>query len=174
MSAYMLPNKTISIIACYMMVAARPSRWIPEGMRWLELSDDFRKCLADAGLKIDEESDTFDGEKIHAYLYAKNRAALIALYGEKSVDEEDCPEKTMPQDDVSVDTKEETRREWLSNLYTVCRCYKYQISEGDYESDPFYRFFGEWINRMAAVLADYVVAEVRPKGGANYRTWDEF
>ena len=174
MSAYMLPNETISRIANYMMIAARPSRWIPEGMRWLEIDDGFRKCLADAGLKIDDESDTFDGEKIHAFLYAKNRAALIARYGEKNVDEEMCPEKTMPQDDVSVDTDMETRREWLSNLYTVCRCYRYQITEGDYAADPFYRFFGEWIDQMAAVLADYVVDEVRPKCGSNYKPWDEF
>ena len=54
MSAYMLPNRTISIIANYMMIAARPSRWIPEGMRWLEIDDGFRKYLADSGLNIDE------------------------------------------------------------------------------------------------------------------------
>ena len=99
---------------------------------------------------------------------------MIARYGEKNTDEEMCPEKTMPQDDVSVDTDMATRREWLSNLYTVCRCYKYQITEGDYAADPFYRFFGEWIDQMAAVLADYVVDEVRPKIGSEYKPRDEF
>ena len=144
-------------------------------MLWLGISDDFRKFLADAGLKITDDPTVFSPAKIHAYLYAKNRAALVARYGEKATNAVMCPEKEMAIDRTeSVDTRLETRREWLSNLYTVCRCYKYQISEGDYDSDPFYRFFGEWIDQMAAVLADYVVDEVRPKCGANYRPWDEF
>ena len=175
MSAYMLPNETISVIAHYMTIAAQPSKWLTPGMQWLETSDGFRKFLADAGLKIYEDGDLIDAEKVHAYLYEKNRKALIARYGEKNVDEEMCPEKTMPYDwDAAIDTDIKTRREWLANLYTVCRCYKYQITEGDYAADPFYRFFGEWIDQMAAVLADYVVDDVRPKSGANYRPWDEF
>ncbi|MBO6031681.1 MAG: hypothetical protein J6Q22_09430 [Prevotella sp.] len=119
----------------------------------------------------------FSASLLHAYLYEKNRKALIAAYGKKAVDEKMCSAEIEPMDDggTAIDIRKETRKEWLSNLYTVCRCYLYQISEGNYQSDEFYWKFSGWIGKMAEVLAEYVVEEVRPlPPNPAYRPWCDF
>ena len=174
MSAFMVNNRTLTKIAKYMEACANYQIGKAPGLSEIELDGGFKEWLSNEGL-VEKGTGMFSAPLIHAFLYCRNRHALFQRYGDSQVSMM-CPNELEPMEDggTAIDIGRETRRKWLSNLYTVCRCYRYQISEGDYEAEPFYRFFCEWIDQMAAVLAGYVVDEVRPKGGANYRPWDEF
>lgn len=174
MSAYMVNNRTLTKIARYMEVCANYRIGRDSGLSELEFRD--TGFLEDKGL-ANKDSGVFSASLIHAYLYRKNREALVARYGQEATDTEMCPAETQQMDDggTAIDIRLETRKEWLSNLYTVCRCYLYQIEEGNYQSDEFFWKFIDWINQMAKVLAMYVVAEYRPMPpNPNYKPWDEF
>lgn len=176
MSAYMVNNRTLTKIARYMEVCANYRIGKNSGLSELELKGDFQKLLNDAGL-ANKDSGVFSASLIHAYLYRKNREALVARYGQEATDTEMCPAETQQMDDggTPIDIRLETRKEWLSNLYTVCRCYLYQIEEGNYQDDEFFWKFDSWVNQMAKVLAKYVVAEYRPMPpNPNYKPWDKF
>lgn len=176
MSAYMVNNRTLTKIAKYMEVCANYQIGNPPGVYEIELEGGFKKVLAENGL-VNKETGLFSAPLIHAFLYQKNRMALVKRYGQQAVDEEMCPEETIPMDDggTAIDISIETREEWLSNLYTVCSCYIYQIEEGDYQDDEFFWKFNGWIGEMARVLAKYVVMKYRPNPpDPNYKPWDEF
>ena len=176
MSAFMVNNSTLSKIAKYMEACANYKIGSAQGLWDLELDKDFKKLLAAEGL-VDETTGEFSASLIHSYLYRRNFNALCFRYGEKETKETLCPSEPVPLDDkgTAEDVSYENRKVWLSNLYTVCRCYLYQIAEGDYLGDMFYRKFGEWISQMAAALARFVVDEVRPStGGLPNKSWDEF
>lgn len=168
MSAFMVNNRTLTKIANYMAAFARPDN---SKNYDLELEDNFKKHLSDKGL-YDKEKGEFSKRLIHAYLYEKNREAMIARYG----DGESIAECIQMEDEgTSIDLSPKTRKTWLSNLYTVCRCYLYQIEEGDYQNDEFFWLFSAWIQQMARVLAQYVVEKVRPGfPHEDYKPWDEF
>lgn len=176
MSAFMVNNSTLTKIAKYMEVCANYDHDHVQAIWDITLDSDFKKCLVENGCF----TGSFSAQRIHALLYRLNREALIALYGKTDTDSMMCPSEIEPMEDggTEIDIKMETRKEWLSNLYTVCRCYQYQITEGDYKKNKFYSLFSEWIDTMAMALAAYVVDEVRPKGrmgdGIYYKTWDEF
>lgn len=175
MSAFMVNNRTLTKIAKYMEVCANYRIGTAPGLSEIELDDAFKKRLSDEGL-VDEKTGLYSASLIHAFLYRRNREALVARYGQKETDEVLCPHEIEPIGDggTVVDVAMETRREWLSNLYTVSRCYLYQISEGNYREDEFYWRLDGWIKRMAMALAAYVVDEVRPNVGHGFKPWDEF
>lgn len=172
----MVNNSTLSKIAKYMEVFANCQIGDAKGLWELVLDKDFKKFLADEGL-VDQTTGEFSASLIHEYLFRRNLKALCFRYGEKATKEEMCPSGYEPIEDekTPVDISIVNRREWLANLYTVCRCYLYQIAEGDYRGDRFYHEFAEWIRQMASVLANYVVDDVRQYvPGRTYKTWDEF
>lgn len=176
MSAFMVNNRTLSKIAKYMAACASLPIGGAGGIWKLELDSDFKKLLDAEGL-VDKTTGKFSASLIHEYLYRRNLKALCCRYGEKDAKEEMCPSGYEPIEDENtpVDVSYENRRVWLANLYTVCRCYLYQISEGDYHGDRFYQEFSDWLHQMASILADYVVEEVRPYVvGRHYKAWDEF
>lgn len=176
MSAYMVNNRTLTKIAKYMEACGNYQIGKATGLSDIELKGGFKEWLSNEGL-VDKKTGMFSAPLIHAFLYCRNRHALFQRYGEESVKEQMCPEELMPMEDggTAIDIAPETRKEWLSNLYTVCRCYIYQIEEGDYQDDEFYWLFREWIEQMAKALAWYVVSEVRPMPpNPNYKPWDEF
>ena len=171
MSAFMVNNRTLTKIAKYMEACANYQIGKAPGLSELELKGDFKQYLQEQGLV--DKTGMFSASLIHRYLFDKNRKAIVARYGE----DERMMGTFMPMEDggTAIDISKENRKEWLANLYTVCRCYKYQIEEGDYQDDEFYWKFREWIGRMAAILAEYVVNEVRPyKGVWPRKSWEEF
>ena len=175
MSAFMVNGRTLTKIAKYMAACGNYEIGKAPGLSEIELRPEFKKKLAEEGL-VERGTGKFSAPLIHAYLYSRNRHALIQCYGEKSAAEEMCPSELEPMEDgIEINTAKESRREWLSNLYTVSKCYKYQIEEGDYKEDEFYWLFREWVSQMADVLAGYVVREVRPfPPNPAYKPWDEF
>ena len=171
MSAFMVNNRTLTKIAKYMEACANYQIGKAPGLSELELTGDFKQYLQEQGLV--DKTGMFSASLIHWYLFDKNRKAIVARYGE----DERMMGTFLPMEDggTAIDISKENRKEWLANLYTVCRCYKYQIEEGDYQDDEFYWKFREWIGRMAAILAEYVVNEVRPyKGVWPRKSWEEF
>lgn len=176
MSAYMVNNRTLTKIAKYMEACGNYQIGHATGLADIELKAAFKEWLVKEGL-VDKKTGKFSAPIIHAFLYCRNRQALTQRYGEESVKDEMCQEELMPMEDggTAIDTARATRKEWLSNLYTVCRCYLYQIEEGNYKDDEFFWKFSAWTNQMARVLAMYVVSEVRPMPpNPNYKPWDEF
>lgn len=175
MSAYMVNNRTLSIIAKYMEECANYQIGGVRGIFGLEFDRGFKKFLIGEGL-VDPITGMFTATNLHRFLYKRNRRALRSRYGAKEV-KEMCPLEPEPMEDAGtpVDVSFENRREWLANLYTVCQCYLYQIAEGDYHGDWFYNEFAEWLRQMATALANYVVDEVRsPWDGLHHKSWDEF
>lgn len=171
MSAFMVNNRTLTKIAKYMEACANYQIGKAPGLSELELTGDFKQYLQEQGLV--DKTGMFSASLIHRYLFDKNRKAIVARYGE----DERMMGTFLPMEDggTAIDISKENRKEWLANLYMVCRCYKYQIEEGDYQDDEFYWKFREWIGRMAAKLAEYVVNEVRPyKGVWPRKSWEEF
>lgn len=171
MSAFMVNNRTLTKIAKYMEACANYRAGERSGLDGLEIRGDFERYLREEGLV--DKTGRFSASLIHRYLYDKNKAALVARYGEVV----DMVGEFIPMEDggTSIDMSLKTRKEWLSNLYTVSRCYLYQIEEGDFQNDSFFWLFKEWIGEMAAVLAKYVVEKVRPyKPDFQYKPWDEF
>ena len=171
MSAFMVNNRTLTKIAKYMEACANYKAGEMRGLDGIEIRGDFEHVLREEGLV--DKTGMFSASLIHRYLYDKNKAALVARYGE----DVDMAREFIPMEDggTGIDVSQKTRKEWLANLYTVSRCYLYQIEEGDFQNDSFFWLFKEWIGDMAAVLAKYVVEEVRPyTPGHQYKTWDEF
>ena len=172
----MLNNRTLTKIAKYMEACGNYQFGKCPGLSGIELNGEFKTYLADEGM-FDEKTGRYSASLIHAFLYGKNRKALVARCGKETVEAEMCPNEIEPMEDgeSDVDISEKNRKEWLANLYEVCRCYTYQISEGNYQSDEFYWKMREWVGKMAEVLADYVVREFRPlPPNPKYRPWDEF
>lgn len=179
MSAFMVNNRTLTKIAKYMEACANYEIGKAPGLSEIALDGDFQRLLSEEGL-VDKKTGLFSAPLIHAFLYCRNRHALMQRYGEKETEDKMCPSELEPMEDggTAIDISRETRKEWLANLYTVCRCYLYQIAEGDYQDDEFYWKMSGWIGAMAKVLAAYVVAEVRPYrlmgSGERSKPWDEF
>lgn len=176
MSAFMVNNRTLTKIAKYLEACGNYQIGKTRGLSEIELEGEFKEWMANEGL-VDKKSGMFSAALIHAFLYCRNRHALCQRYGEKETEEKMCPSELEPMEDggTAIDIDINTRKEWLSNLYTVCRCYLYQIEEGDFQDDEFFWMFREWIGQMAAVLARYVVDEVRPlPPNPAHKAWDEF
>ena len=76
--------------------------------------------------------------------------------------------------DAPMDRRESTRRTWLAKLYNVCRCYLYQIDEGDVSNSRFYKEFEKWLNKIAEVLSEYLVDEAYGDEGGGCAHWGEF
>ena len=162
MSTYMVNNRTLTKIAKYMEVCANRQA---DEMPWLsdlELGDGFVDLLLREGCG-DAETGKVSAALIHAFLYRRNREALMLCYGKEFVEKEMCPEEQIAMEDggTAIDISSANCKEWLANLYTVCECYLYQIEEGKFWHDRLYQEFGRWILQMAGVLARYVVKEVR-------------
>ena len=171
MSAFMVNNRTLTKIAKYMEACANYQIGKTQGLSELELKGDFKQYLQEQGLV--DKTGMFSASLIHRYLYEKNKTALVARYGKDM----DMDGGFLPMEDggTSIDVSLKTRKEWLANLYTVSRCYLYQIEEGDFQNDSFFWLFKEWTGCMASELAKYVVEEVRPyTPGLQYKSWDEF
>lgn len=167
----MVNNRTLTRIAKYMEACANYKAGEMSGLDGIEIRGDFERELREAGLV--DKTGRFSASLIHRFLFEKNKVALEARYG-KDVD---MSGEYIPMEDggTSIDVSPKTRKEWLANLYTVSRCYLYQIEEGDFQNDSFFWLFKEWIGEMAEVLAKYVVEEVRPyMPGHQYKSWDEF
>ena len=185
MSAYMINDKTRAIIAKYLAAALNENHrmGVIEGVKKIELDTarianvpELKECLAEDG--------EYSSTKIYKALYDLNRRALIGRYGEKNGTKMAGDLGEMPN--ISVKTGEDTRREWLANLYTVMSSLIYQCDEkpnitavknsnGDWEyvPCPFLKALEHWQCIMAAKLAEYVVEEVR--GSIMKRKpWDEF
>lgn len=175
----MLGNKTLTIIARYMAECANNQYCGRlggnEAIRPIELPKAFQEYLRGKGCR-DEDTGLFLAGKIHDLLVDENRKALCERYA----DGENMGggnEYNMMEPRIVIDLKKETRKEWLSNLYTVVRCYQYQIAEGDYKSNPLYNELERWIADMAVALAKYTVESVRPEfpqKGQPWKSWSEF
>lgn len=176
MSAFMVNNRTLSKIAKYMEACANYQIGGERGFFGLEFGSGFKAFLKGEGL-VDQTTGKFSASLIHEYLYRRNLNALCFRYGKKEVKEQMCPSGYEPLEDekTPVDVSYWNRKVWLANLYTVCRCYLYQIAEGDYREDVFFREFSEWVRQMASILANHVVEEVRRyEVGRPNKPWDEF
>ena len=175
MSAFMVNNRTLTKIAKYMEACANYQIGKAPGLSELELDGGFKEWLSNEGL-VEKGTGMFSAPLIHAFLYCRNRHALFQRYGDSQVSMM-CPNELEQMEDggTAIDIDRETRKVWLANLYTVCRCYLYQIEEGDYQDDEFFWKFREWTNQMAHVLARYAVEEVRPAPNSpDWKPWDEF
>lgn len=167
MSCFVMSGRTLSIIAGYLADAANEDghRGVLEGVRMIAPPTALVKCLKDGGCLEDGE---FKAERVYALLFDFNKTAYKERYGE-------CEDWTDPFCPVCIDERESTRKEWLSNLFTVCRCYGYQIAEGMVCESAFFAAFSEWVDQMAYALADMTVKEVRPSPQSDgYRSWEEF
>ena len=132
----------------------------------------------------DPKRGEYSAERIYAEMYELNKAALVGAYGKETGEKYAGPFVPMPK--VSITTREEKRREWLANLYTVTRSFIYQCEESpnvrsERDEDgrrhwiyhPFLQMLVSWKDIMAAQLAEYVVEEVR--GDLMHRKpWSEF
>ena len=179
MSAFMLSNNTLTIIAKYMAECAnnqyggRLGR--NEAIRPIELSDSFQAYLVGKGCK-DEKTGLYLAGEIHKVLVDENRKALCARYKDGDT-MGGGSEFDMMEERLSIDTTMDNRKSWLASLFEVTRCYRYQIEEGDFRANPLFVELGEWITSMAFVLAGYAVDDVRPrfpKPGDNWKSWSEF
>ena len=179
MSAFMVNNRTLTIIAKYMAECANYKLFGRLGRQCSIDSIEFDKTmmalLNERGC-YDAKAGMYLPQNIHRILVEENRKALCERYteGEKMGG---GSEYDWMEEGVGIDTKECTRKEWLVNLYEVTRCYHYQIAEGDFRANPFYVEMEKWIAQMAAELAAYVVEEFRPrypKAGEPYKCWEEF
>ena len=90
MSTYMVNNRTLTKIAKYMEVCANRQA---DEMPWLsdlELGDGFVDLLLSEGCG-DAETGKVSAALIHAFLYRRNREALMLCYGKEFVEKEMCP-----------------------------------------------------------------------------------
>lgn len=167
MSAFMMPAKTTAIIAEYLAAAASEAghTGVIQGIKTIEPPRTLIKALRDAGC-YDSDRDEFSAQKVYDLLCEYNSKALEALYGNG--------EDAAPFPNLPIDIREETRREWLSNLFTVARCYRYQCDEGDVGKSDLLKAFEQWVDEMAYTLAAFTVDAVRPKFGDGWKSWSEF
>ena len=172
MSAFMMPAKTTAIIAEYLAAAANcvGHSGTMEGVKTIEPPTGLLTCLKEAGC-YNAKHDEYEAKKIYEMMNNFNISALKECYG-------DASEEVEPFEQQWIHIHEDSRRQWLSNLYTVARCYHYQICEGVVRDSKFYKAFGQWVNEMASELAAYVVKEVRPDFSAEaengWKPWSEF
>lgn len=168
----MMPAKTTAIIAEYLARAAGEvgHTGTVQGAKTIEPPMELIKCLKDEGC-YDAKYDEYKASKIYEVMCNINAAALKERYKEPS-------DAIEPFERQPIDTKENTRREWLSNLFTVARCYLYQCDEGVVRDSDFFKAFGKWVDQMAYLLTEYVVEEYRPKYSAEkdngWKPWDVF
>ena len=178
MSAYMMPAKTTAIIAEYLAAAANSVGHMGtiEGVKTIEPPKELIKCLKEAGC-YNAEYDEYKADKIYEVMSNYNESALKERYGEE--DAKGMSGAFEPFVSQHIDIKEDTRRQWLSNLFTVARCHHYQCAEGMVCESAFFKAFGEWVDGMAYGLAEFVVDEVRPRyrkmgDEGNWKPWDVF
>lgn len=186
MSAYMIDNKTRAIIATYLAEALNASQRMGtvQGIKKIQLCStdimdvqELKACRAKNG--------DFSAKAIYKALYNLNRAAIFGRYGDKEAEKMVEPLRAMPK--VTIDTREETRKEWLANLYTVLQCFIYQCSEmpnvtsirDEYNNwthikCPCLKALESWEHQMAASLANYIVDEVRGELCKRKKTWAMF
>lgn len=162
----MMPAKTTAIIAEYLAAAASEAGQygVVQGIK-IDPPRPLIQALRDAGC-FDSDRDEFSAQKVYDLLCEYNSKALEARYGNG--------DDAAPFASQSIDKREETRREWLSNLFTVARCYRYQCDEGDVGNSDFMKAFEQWVDEMAYTLAAFTVATVRPKTGPGWKSWSEF
>ena len=167
MSAYMMPAETTAIIAEYLAAAASSAghTGVIQGIKTIEPSPTLIMDLRHAGC-YDADRDEFSARKVYDLLCEYNSKALEAQYGNG--------EDAAPFASQSIDTREKTRRKWLSNLFTVARCYRYQCDEGDVGKSDFLKAFSLWVDELAYTLAAFTVEAVRPKFGPGWKSWSEF
>ena len=170
MSAYMVRTDTLSTIAKFLALCASDHSCCMRPIRDIEAPASLKSVLK-SSLCYDELG-LCSVERVYGLLWDENAKAIKASYSNwKEMTGEKTPFKT---DAAFPDVYNTVRREWLANLYTVCRCYRYQTMEGDFKKNKFWLGFSEWIDKMAAELADYVVKKVRPDTPSQYKPWDEF
>ena len=173
----MVNNRTLTIIAKYMARCADNPEWgRMDSFRPLELNAAMRAYLKGKGC-YNVKHGSYESKKIFRLLVIENINALKARYSDEQVQQLRGDEGYRFMDEISIDTRKDTRKEWLVNLFEVTRCYLYQIAEGDYKANPLYVELETWIKAMAFVLAEYVVEEIRPrypKQGEPFKPWEEF
>lgn len=179
MSAFMMGNRELTIIAKYMAECANNPHmrmlFRTSTVSRIEFGESMLDYLKEKGC-YDSESGLYLAGDIHRLLVRENRKALAARYAD-SEEMVGGSEYNMMEERIVIDLKNETRKEWLSNLYTVVRCYQYQIAEGDYKNNPLYNELEKWIADMAVALAKYTVETVRPEfpqKGQPWKSWSEF
>ena len=179
MSAFMMGNRELTIIAKYMAECANNREMgmlgRVETISRIEFGNSMLDYLRANGC-YDSGSGLYLAGIIHQVLVRENRKALAARYAD-SEEMVGGNEYNMMEREIRIDTRKETRKEWLSNLYTVVRCYQYQIAEGDYKNNPLYNELERWIADMAVALAKYTVETVRPEfpqKGQPWKSWSEF
>lgn len=178
MSSFMMGNRELTIIAKYMAECANNTQMgmlgRVETISRIEFGNSMLDYLRANGC-YDSGSGLYLAGDIHQVLVRENRKALAARYADS--EEMIGGGYNMMEERIVIDLKNETRKEWLSNLYTVVRCYQYQIAEGDYKNNPLYNELDRWIADMAMSLAVYVVDTIRPampKPGQPWKSWSEF
>ena len=169
MSAFMMPEKTTAIIAEYLALAADcvGHTGTVEGVKTIEPPKSLLQCLRDEGC-YNAKYDEYEPSAIYRVMRRLNYKAYAMCYGGDEPDE--IPVVNIPK----VSIAESKRREWLANLYTVARCYRFQCAEGTIPASAFFKAFSAWIDIMASKLAEFVVDEIRPKDSEHYKPWDRF
>lgn len=167
MSSFIVNGKTRTIIARYLAAACNGEFKYPLD---LKPKGDLLSVLEKEGCRA-EGTGRFSADAIHGVLTDYNYRAFECRYGEKTA-ETYAPDR-VPVKGVRIDKSAATARHWLPNLYTVCRCLRYQMDEGDIPATDFYRAFCGWLDTLAYELAEFAVADERGPLGSR-RDWDEF
>ena len=168
MSCFMMSSRSLTVIAKYLAAAANakgPGTML-EGVATISTPETMDEVLRKEGC-YDSKYGMFDASRIYALLARTNAESVAVRYGGttsvRAMDE-----------DVPLDRRESTRRVWLAKLYNVCSCYLYQITEGDVSDSRFYKEFEKWLNKMAEVLARYLVDEAYGDEGGGSAHWGKF
>lgn len=168
MSCFMMSSRSLTVIAKYLAAAANAKGpgTVLEGVATICTPETMDDVLRKAGC-YDSRHGEFNAARVYELLARTNAKSVSARYGGsasfRAMDE-----------DVPLDRREATRRTWLAKLYNVCSCYLYQITEGDVPDSRFYNEFEKWLNKMAEVLARYLVDEAYGDEGGGCAHWGEF
>ena len=160
--AYMINNKTRTIIAKYMAEAAN---W--HLSMELEPSQEFQMELKARGCC--DETLIFSAAAIHRVLTEENHTALVVWYGEDEAKALHPDENETIDESVRIDTCDKHRSKWLAHLYFACQCYRHACTYYSHQAEEsifkkhmlFHKGFASWIDLMAHELAYMVVASVR-------------
>ena len=172
MSAFIVNNRSLSIIARFMADCANRKIGSHDGLSDIALPYSLEKVLEAKGCRY--QAGFYSVTRIHRLLFKENVKAVKARYKE-NFDEYFGKCEPDEYEAVTIEVSESNRDEWLSNLYMICKCYRYQCSEGNYERNKFYRAFSEWVDMMADTLAMSVVRKNRPNPPeGEYKPWDVF
>ena len=163
MSAYMVSNENLCKIAGYLAAVLNGTEYkgTCEGAKAFWFSQDFVKTFKAIPGAYDDG--LYKAKPIHRALYDMNRNALLARYRECNT-----PYERFDATFGTVDTKEETREEWQSRLFTIIRNYLYPCEEGNVPETALFKAVREFEEVLAYSIA---VETARRDWGCRWSSW---